>query len=397
MFLNATWVAAEFAIVRVRRTRLEELAGQGVEAAKHAIVVVDRISDYLALTQIGITVASLAVGWIAEDAVAQLLGLWVPAEDQSRGLLHMVAFAVAFTVVSVLHVVLGEQVPKLLAVMSAERYVLFLARPLRIAHLVARPLLRILERMSTWIVHCLKHGAATHKPLTEAELKLILEESHKGGVITDGEAEIIVRAFEFVDKQSEEIMIPAVNVCYLSLERSMEQNLDAARKHMHARLPLCRSGLDSVIGTVSMKDVWPLLEQERSNAVFERVSRPPIIVTLDSSQEDILRALRKGRGQMGIVRDLADKRTLGIVTLEDVLESLVGDVREAKLRQESRPAHVAKHRRPTRGPSGRGYATKLPRRARTPCMVESARPSGAVGARAQLSDIPRPCIAPGRY
>ena len=175
-------------------------------------------------------------------------------------------------------------------------------------------------------------GSPSIRPLTEDELKLILAESHRGGVVSDGEAEIIVRAFEFADKQSEEIMIPAEHVSYLSLERSLEQNLDAARKHMHARLPLCRSGLDSVIGTVSMKDVWPLLEDERSNAAFERACRPPIIIPLDFSQEDILKAFRKGHGQMGIVRDLAGKRTLGIVTLEDVLDSLVGDVREAKLK-----------------------------------------------------------------
>jgi CBS domain containing-hemolysin-like protein len=331
ILLNATWVAAEFAIVRVRRTRLEELAGEDVEAAKEAIVIVDGISDYLALTQIGITVASLAVGWLAEDAVVQLLGLVRPAQDQPSGYFHAVGIAAAIAVVSVLHVVLGEQVPKLLAVRSAEQYLLVLARPLRIAHLVLRPLLRMLERMSTWIMHRLGHGVAADRPLTEDELKLILAESHKRGVVSDGEAAIIVQAFEFADKQSEQIMIRAENVSYLSLERSLEQNLDAARKHMHARLPLCRSGLDSVIGTVSMKDVWPLLDEERSNAAFERACRPAIIIPLDFSQEDILKALRDGRGQMGIVRDLAGKRTLGIVTLEDILDSLVGDVREAKL------------------------------------------------------------------
>jgi CBS domain containing-hemolysin-like protein len=331
MLFNATWVAAEFAIVRVRRTRLEELAGQGVEAAKHAIVVVDGISDYLALTQIGITVASLGVGWVAEDAAVQVLGFLRPAHNQASGLVHGVGIAVAFAVVSALHIVLGEQVPKLLAVRSAESYLLVLARPLRIAHLVLRPFLRILERASTWIMHGLGHGVAAERPLSEDELKLILAESHKGGMVSDGEAEIIVRAFEFADKQSEEIMIPAESVSYLSLERSVEENLDAARRHMHARLPLCRSGLDSVIGTVSMKDAWPLLEQERSNAAFERACRPPIIIPLDFSQEDILKAFRKGRGHVGIVRDLAGKRTLGIVTLEDVLDSLVGDVREARL------------------------------------------------------------------
>ena len=330
ILLNALWVAAEFAIVRVRRTRLEELAGQGMEAAKEAILVVDGMSDYLALTQIGITVASLAVGWLAEDAVVRLFLVFFPVDDQPSRLFHVGGVAVAFLVVTVLHVLLGEQVPKILAVRSAEQYLLVLARPLRLVHVVLRPFLRILERMSTWILHRMGHGVATNPPLTEDELKLILAESHKGGIVSDGEAEIIIRAFEFADKQSEEIMIPAEHVAYISLDRTLEQNLDMARKHMHARLPVCRSGLDSVIGVISMKDVWPLLDRERSNAAFERACRPPIIIPLDFSQEDILRAFQKGRGQLGIVRDLADEKTLGIVTLEDILESLVGDVREAK-------------------------------------------------------------------
>jgi len=336
IFLNGLWVAAEFSIVRVRRTRLEELAGQGVEAAKEAILVVDHVSEYLAVTQIGITIASLGVGWLAEDAFARVFLALFPADMHRAAIVHGAAIAGAFLMVTVLHVLLGELVPKNLAVRNAERLLLVLARPLRIVHFLARPVLRIFEAMSTWILHRLGHGVASHPPLTEEELKLILAESHKGGIVTDGEAEIIVRAFEFADKQSEAVMIPAGEVVYISLERPLEQNLEAATKHMHARLPLCRHGLDSVIGTVSMKDVWPLLERERSNAAFERACRPPIIIPVDFSQDDILRAFRTGRGQIGIVRDLAGEKTLGIVTLEDVLESLVGDVREAKSSAEAR-------------------------------------------------------------
>jgi CBS domain containing-hemolysin-like protein len=330
ILFNALWVAAEFAIVRVRRTRLEELAGQGVEAAKSAIVVVDAIGDYLALTQIGITVASLAVGWLADSAVAQLLRLVYPAREEVSGLSRVAAIAAAFFVVTVLVVVLGEQVPKLLAIRRAERYLLVLSRPLRIVHFILRPFLRVLERTSAWILRRMGHGVATHAPLTEGELKLILADSQKGGIVSAGEAEIIVRAFEFADKNAEEIMIPAERVSYISLERTLEQNLGAAREHMHARLPVCRSGLDSVIGTVSMKDVWPLLEREPSNAAFEHACRRAIIIFVDFSQDDILKALRDARGQIGIVRDRANGKTLGIVTLEDVLESLLGDVREGK-------------------------------------------------------------------
>jgi CBS domain containing-hemolysin-like protein len=327
ILFNAVWVAAEFAIVRVRRTRLEELAGQGVEAAKSAIIVVDGISAYLAMTQIGITVASLGVGWLADSAVVQLVRLIYP----TSGLTHVVAIAAAFFVVTALHVVLGEQVPKLLAIRSAESYLLVLARPLRIVHFILKPFLGGLERTSAWILRRMGHGVVTHAPLTEGELKLILEDSQEDGIVSAGEAEIIVRAFEFADKSAEEIMIPAERVSYISLERTLEQNLGAAREHMHARLPVCRSGIDSVIGTVSMKDVWPLLELEPSNTAFERACRPAIIIAINFSQEDILKTFRDARGQIGIVRDRSNSRTLGIVTLEDVLESLLGDVREAKL------------------------------------------------------------------
>ena len=173
------------------------------------------------------------------------------------------------------------------------------------------------------------HGEIHDLPLTEDELKLVLMDSHEDGVLTAGEAKIIIRAFEFADKEATEIMIEAEHVDFISLARSFDHNLDVARRHMHARLPLCRNGLDSVMGTVSMKDVWPLLLLDESNAAFERAMRPLIKIPSDLSQDGILKRLQECRGQMGIVRDATDQKTLGIVTLEDVLESLVGDVREA--------------------------------------------------------------------
>ena len=331
ILLNAIFVAAEFAIVRVRRTRLEELAGQGVEAAKSAIVVVDSISDYLALTQIGVTIASLAVGWLAEETVMQLLRVVHSGDGTAGGALHAAATVVAFVFVTTLHVVFGEQVPKLLAVRSAEHYLMALAGPLHLVHFLLKPVLRVLERLSSGVLRCMGHGVATNAPLSEDELKLILADSHRGGIITDGEAEIIIHAFDFADRQAEAVMIPAERVTYLSLAQSLEHNLAVASEHAHARLPLCHDGLDSVIGTVSVKDVWPLLEQQRSNAVFEQVRRAPVFIAIDASQEDILMALRRAHAHIGIVRDRANLRTVGIVTLEDVLESLLGDVREGKL------------------------------------------------------------------
>jgi CBS domain containing-hemolysin-like protein len=228
-------------------------------------------------------------------------------------------------------VVMGELVPKNLGIRRAEHLLLSLARPLQILHIILRPIHRLFETLSSWILRRMGHGAVSQQPFTEDELKLVLMDSHEEGVITEGEAKIIIRAFEFADKRAEEIMIPAERVAYISLTRAFEQNLEEARKHMHARLPLCRTGLDSVVGVVSMKDAWPLLRIEESSAAFERASRRPIKVPLDLSQDGILRLFQEGHGQMGIVRDRDDQKTLGIVTLEDVLESLVGDVRESPL------------------------------------------------------------------
>jgi magnesium and cobalt exporter, CNNM family len=329
MIVNGVFVAAEFAIVRVRRTRLEELAGEGREAAKHAILVVDGVTEYLAVTQIGITAASLGVGWLGEDSFARLFILLLPGSYVPSAVIHVAAIMLAFLLITTMHVVVGELVPKHLAIRRAEHLLLVLARPLQVLHVVLRPLHRFFEMLSTWTLRCLGHGEVPRTSLTEEELKLILMDSHEEGVLTEGEARIMIRAFEFADKDAEEILIAPEHVDFLSLSRTFEENLAVLRRHMHARLPLCRAGLDSVVGVVGMKDAWTLLLREKSNAVFERAARPPIKIPVDLPQDRILRLLQEGRGQMGIVRDRDDQKTLGIVTLEDVLESLVGDVREA--------------------------------------------------------------------
>jgi CBS domain containing-hemolysin-like protein len=328
VFVNGLFVAAEFAIVRVRRTRLEELAGEGKKAAERAILLVDHISEYLAVTQIGVTAASLGVGWLGEGAFARLLALLLPGTRVPSLALQVAAVLAAFLFMTAVQVVLGELVPKNLAIRKAEPLLLGLSRPLQVLHFVLRPAIRLFDNLASLILHLMGHGATPPTPITEEELKLVLRDSHDEGIVTRGEANIIVRAFEFADKQAKDIMIPAERVDYVSLSRSVHENLDVAKRHVHARLPLCQAGLDSVVGIVSMKDVWPLLERERSNAAFERACRRQIRLPSDLPQDGILKLLQEGHCQMGIVRDRADTKTLGVVTLEDVLESLVGDVRE---------------------------------------------------------------------
>jgi CBS domain containing-hemolysin-like protein len=334
VLLNGVFVAAEFAIVRVRRTRLEELAGHGREDAKHAIELVDRVDEYLATTQLGITAASLGVGWLGEGAFARLFVWLVPdGASISITLVHVIATVLAFGLVTITHVVLGELVPKNIALTKADHLLMRLARPLRLLHLVLGPASRILNAVAGWIQRGFGHESMPPPALSEDELKLVLHDSHEEGVLTAGEAKIILRAFEFADRCAEEIMVPAELVDFLSLSRSFEENLATARTNLHARLPLCETDLDSVRGVVSMKDLW-LLRSEDSNAAFERVCRPFTTIGPDLSQEAILRRFQEEGAQIGIVREHGT--TLGIVTLEDVLESLLGDVRESRS-PESRP------------------------------------------------------------
>jgi CBS domain containing-hemolysin-like protein len=256
-------------------------------------------------------------------------GLWPRAA--SNVVVHGVAASLAFGFFAMLQVVVGELVPKNLAIAGADHLLLKIAGPLRVAHVVLGPLSRLLTRLAGSIQRLLGHTNAPPLPLSESELKLILSDSQEGGVITEGEAKIILRAFEFADKRAEEIMVPIEAVDYISRSRTFDENLRIAEVNMHARLPLCEAGPDSVIGIVAMKDVWPLLRSRRSNAIFEHARRPLTKVACDLSQEVILRRLQQDGAQMGVVRDSSDRTTLGIVTLEDVLESLVGDVREARL------------------------------------------------------------------
>jgi CBS domain containing-hemolysin-like protein len=328
--VNGVFVAAEFAIVRVRRTRMEELAGEGKAAAKRAIELIDAVTEYLAVTQIGITAASLAVGWLGEESFSRLLVLLLRGDHIPMALVHAVATTLAFVVIVTMHVVLGELVPKHLAIRRAEHLLLVVARPLQVLHVLFRPLHWFFDALASWTLRQLGHGEVPRTALTEEELKLILTDSHEEGVLTEGEARIMIRAFDFADKDAEEILIPSEHVDFLSLSRSFEDNLAVLRRHMHGRLPLCRTGLDSVVGVVGMKDVWLLLLTDKSNVSFERAARPPIKISVDLPQDSILRRLQEAHGQMAIVRDQHDQRTLGIVTLEDVLESLVGDVREAR-------------------------------------------------------------------
>lgn len=326
ILLNAFFVAAEFAIVKVRRTRLEELSGQGVHVAKTAIILVDQLDEYLSATQLGITLVSLALGWIGEESFYSLFKiLWAPTEGNEQ-VYHIIAGGLSFFIITTLHVVLGELVPKSMAIQRAEQITLFIARPLRIFYKTSRPLIQAFTSLANWILKLIGYGESEEPPLSEEELKIVMRDSNDEGVITDSEAQIINRAFSFSDKTAVDIMISKERTQFISLARSYEENKAIIMSKMHTRFPVCRVDMDEVIGIVNMKDLRFITQED--NSIFEENMRKVMYVYPEMKQDRLMRLFSEKRLHLAVVRDNKSEKNLGIVALEDVLEQLVGDIRD---------------------------------------------------------------------
>jgi CBS domain containing-hemolysin-like protein len=326
ILLNAFFVAAEFAIVKVRRTRLEELSGQGVATAKAAILLVDQLDEYLSATQLGITLVSLALGWIGEESFYSLFRIiWTP-EVGSQPAYHVIAGGVSFFIITTLHVVLGELVPKSMAIQRAEQITLVIARPLRIFYKTSKPLIQSFTWLANTILGWIGYGESEEPPLSEEELKIVMRDSNDEGVISDSEAQIINRAFSFSDKTAVDIMISKEKTQFISLARSFEENKAIVMSKMHTRFPVCRVDMDDVLGIVNMKDLRFITKEE--NSIFEDSMRKVMYVYPEMKQDRLMKLFSEKRLHLAVVRDNKSERNLGIVALEDVLEQLVGDIRD---------------------------------------------------------------------
>jgi CBS domain containing-hemolysin-like protein len=324
ILLNAFFVAAEFSIVKVRRTRLEELSGQGVRTAKTAILLVDQLDEYLSATQLGITLVSLALGWIGEASFYNLFVIVWPTRIGSEGFFHVLAAGVSFFLITMLHVVLGELVPKSMAIQRAEVITLKIALPLQIFYRASKPLIHAFSSIANWVLRLIGYGESEESPFTEEELKIVMQDSKDEGVISDSEAQIINRAFSFSDKRAIDIMIPASQTQFISLSRDFEHNKAIIMSKMHTRFPVCRSDMDDVVGILNMKDIR--FVNEESNDIFTKEMRRVMYVYPDMKQDRLMKLFSEKRIHIAVVKDSKSEINMGIVTLEDVLEQLVGKI-----------------------------------------------------------------------
>lgn len=322
---NGFFVASEFSLVGVRRSRIAALAASGSRSAKRVLRLIDHLNVYISATQLGITLASLGLGWLGEPAIAHLLE--GPLYGRvSEGALHAISFGVAFSVITFLHIVFGELAPKTLALERTERVALLIAWPMEAFYRVFYWPIRLLDWAGTKTVRLFGvHATAEHASIyTEEEIRNLIEISQKSGHLRPEERRLIHRVFEFSDTLVREAMVPRTEMAAISIDCSLQDIRDAFQKHGYSRLPVYDGPLDNVAGFIHSKDLMPFLLKPEAFRL-EHVLQPPMYIVDTARLEAVLRQMQKAKSHFGFVVD-EHGGIEGIITLEDLLEEIVGDI-----------------------------------------------------------------------
>ncbi|MFQ5731564.1 MAG: hemolysin family protein [Planctomycetaceae bacterium] len=324
--VNGYFVAVEFALVKVRVGRVNEMVRIGRPFAKTAHWLVERLEGALSACQLGITMASLALGWVGEPAFAGLLEPVFRAMGvQSEAMLHTAAFLIAFTGITSLHLVIGEQAPKIFAIRRPEQMLLWCAVPLKWFYLATYPLMIALNRSTSILLRGvgLDTDSEHETPHTEEEIRALLREAHISGNVTRAEHRLINAVFEFDDMICRRIMVPRGDVDFFDVNHSVEECLALSRRTKHTRYPVCDGSLDDVLGVVHMKDLVGRDLDETFD--WKSIMRPPRKVPENMPTSQLLRHFQATHQLLAFVIDEYGT-VIGIVTLENVLEQIVGEV-----------------------------------------------------------------------
>jgi len=326
--LNGFFVAAEFAFVRIRGTSVEQLAEEGRPGAGTLQEVMVNLDDYLATTQLGITIASLGLGWVGEPAVAALIEP-VLESILPGGLIHLVAFAIGFSLITFLHVVFGELAPKTLAIAQTERLSLFLAPPMKVFYYLLYPGIVVFNGAANAFTRALgvPPASETDETLGERELLRVLTRSGEEGDIDVAEVTMIERVFDLDDIVVREVMVPRPDVVSVPADASLSDLQSIILEAGHTRYPVLDTDDDQVIGFVDVKDVLRAEVEGGDAESVGDVAREIVIVPETMALSDLLRQFREDRQQMAAVIDEWGAFE-GVATVEDVVEALVGDLRD---------------------------------------------------------------------
>jgi len=328
VLINGFFVAAEFALVKVRSSRLAEMAREEKPFARTAEWMAKRLDRSLSACQLGITMASLGLGWIGEPAIARMLEPSFHAVGvTSPALVHTLAFAIAFTIITAVHLVVGEQAPKIYAIRRPTRTARWCALPLKWFYVLSYPLLAGLNASTAFILRRVGVVSASEHdtPHSEEEIRALLSQAHAHGELTRSEHRLLHAVFEFDDTVALQIMVPRVDVEFFDINKPFTEAMDKARRTRHTRYPLCEGSLDKILGFVHTKDLLHLPSQEAFD--LRTVCHPPKYVPETMALGRLLNLFRGSRQHLAYVVDEYGS-VVGIVTLENVLERIVGPLQD---------------------------------------------------------------------
>ncbi len=326
---NAFFVAAEFAIVKVRSTQIEPLASENNKRARVTIKILSNLDAYLSASQVGITMTSLGLGWVGEPVTAKLLSpifAWIGIANEQT--IHTLSIIVGFIFLTFLHISLGEQAPKMLAIKSPKSVSLIVAIPLNLFYIAFKPIVWMLNHAANFILRVIGIQAVpdSERINSEEELRLLISEGRKSGAIDQTEHQLIEKIFEFNDKQVKEIMVPRNHMAAIDIDESREQIFQLVTEEGFSRLPVYKDTIDNIIGIIYTKDLISAAEH-RELITIQDIIRAAFFVSSTKQIGNLLKEMQRNKVHMAIVVDEYGG-VEGLVTIEDIIEEIVGEIQD---------------------------------------------------------------------
>ncbi len=326
---NGFFVAAEFAIVKVRSTQLNDSTKGSFKANAAAKQVTANLDNYLAATQLGITIASLGLGWVGEEVMTNILLKFLNIFNINIApyILHKISVVLGFALITILHIVFGELAPKSIAIRKAVNTTIFVAIPLRAFYFLFKPFIWMLNRMANMILRVIGIPPVQEQDIhSEEEIKLIISESGEGGAIENSEIELIQNVFDFDTRRVKEVLVHRKDICGIDINLSFEKIIDFVTQEGYSRYPVYNEKFNDVLGILYVKDLLQALHKN-PHADIKTILRPAYFIPDSMKIKDLLKTFQKDHNQMAMVTDEYGD-IAGLVTMEDILEELVGDIQD---------------------------------------------------------------------
>ncbi|MCR3759050.1 hemolysin family protein [Clostridium felsineum] len=328
VFMNAFFVAAEFSMVKVRKSKIETLVLDGDKNAKYTLSVIKNLNSYLSACQLGITLASLGLGWIGEPAISKILAPLFKLINMPLNITHSMSAIFGFVMITGFHIVLGELAPKAVAILNTESMAKHTAIPLIIFYKITYPIIVAFNKSTDFVlkVFGIKQLDEHEDAHTDEEIRMLVEESYKHGLIDKTELTFVDNVFDFSEKTVKEIMVPRTDMECIFIEDSFEDIINTIMNERFTRYPVCEESKDNIIGLVHIKDLYKLKFKDNNENIKE-IIREVKFVPESMSISELFKTFQKERMQMAIVIDEYGG-TFGLVTIEDILEEIVGEIQD---------------------------------------------------------------------